>query len=155
MNLKVKIFLLIISNVFICCGTLDTNTSRDKLLKYNDKGYSISLNGKLINLSNNYLDRKNIEKILKSESKKQIEILQKNQKSKFVSLNEIQKTDSIARNADIIVVEGSIVEKINFDKIFIENSSITGYQYLSQKQAESSIGGCRRFENGIILLKLN
>ncbi len=71
------------------CSTNKIDFSQFELSELQQKGYSITLEAKPIDLSNTYLDVENILTVNKNKSTKEIEIARKDKNTYFISLNDL------------------------------------------------------------------
>ena len=127
-----KIIILLIG-IFMSCSTNKIDFSQFELSELQQKGYSITLDTKTIDLSNTYLDIENILIINQNKSIKGIEIVRKNKTTNFISLNDLLLQKKISAKIDYLVINNLQINYSEISKIKFEDGSIKYFRLLTQK----------------------
>lgn len=151
-----KITILFIG-IFMSCSTNKIDFSQFELSELQQKGYSITLDTKPIDLSNTYLDIENILTVNQNKSNKEIEIVRKDKSTNFISLNDLLIQKNYNSKIDYFVINNLQINYSEISKIKFENGSIKYFRLLTQKdyqgkefddlpQVKASIG------NGMLII---
>ena len=115
------------------CSTNKIDFSQFELSELQQKGYSITLDTKPIDLSNTYLDIENIQTINQNKSAKGIEIVRKNKNTNFISLNDLLIQEKLSPKIDYLVINNLQINYSEISKVKFENGSIKYFRLLTQK----------------------
>ena len=117
--MKYTIIFLIL--LLIGCNSIKVKNSREKLLKYEAKDYSISINDSLIKLKQVYLDEEKIQEIKLDKGSKSIMLVHKDKHLNLVPLSFITKENEPEK---LIIIDGSPLQTNEIDFLKIEMSAI-------------------------------
>lgn len=115
------------------CSTNKIDFSQFDLSELQQKGYSITLDTKPIDLSSTYLDIENILAINQNKSTKEIEIVRKNKSNNFISLNDLLIQKNLSSKFDYLVINNLQISYSEISKVKFENGSIKYFRLLTQK----------------------
>lgn len=127
-----KIIILLIG-IFMSCSTNKIDFSQFELSELQQKGYSITLEAKPIDLSNTYLDVENILTVNKNKSTKEIEIARKDKNTYFISLNDLIIQKKYNFQIDYFVINNLKINYSEISKIKFENGSVKYFRLITQK----------------------
>ncbi len=115
------------------CSTNKIDFSQFELSELQQKGYSITLDAKPIDLSNTYLDVENILTVNKNKSTKEIEIVRKDKNTYFISLNDLIIQKKYNSQIDYFVINNLKINYSEISKIKFEKGSVKYFRLLTQK----------------------
>lgn len=115
------------------CSTNKIDFSQFELSELQQKGYSITLEAKPIDLSNTYLDVENILTVNKNKSTKEIEIARKDKNTYFISLNDLIIQKKYNFQIDYFVINNLKINYSEISKIKFENGSVKYFRLITQK----------------------
>lgn len=115
------------------CSTNKIDFSQFELSELQQRGYSITLDTKTIDLSNTYLDVENILTVNQNKSAKEIEIVRKNKSTNFISLNDLLIQKNYVSKIDYFVINNLPINYSEISKVRFENGSIKYLRLLTQK----------------------
>jgi hypothetical protein len=128
-----KKMIILLIGIFMSCSTNKIDFSQFELSQLQQKGYSISLDTKPIDLSNTYLDVENILTINQNKSTKGIEIIRKNKNTDFISLNDLLIQKNLSPTIEYLVINNLQINYSEISKVKFENGCIKYFRLLTQK----------------------
>ncbi|HBD27182.1 hypothetical protein [Flavobacterium sp.] len=128
-----KKFIFLLIGLLISCSTIKIDFSQLEISELEQKGYSIYLDTNLINLSNTYLNDKNILRVNQNTSTKKVEIIRKDKNTIFTSLNELLNQKKYNTKIDHIVINNIQIDNSEISKVKFEIGSIKYIRLLTQK----------------------
>ena len=143
-----KYTILFLVLLLIGCNSIKVKNSREKLLKYEAKGYSISINDSLIKLKQVYLDEEKIKEIKLDKGSKSIVLVHKDKHLNLVPMSYIAEESEPDK---LIIIDGSPLERNVIDFSRIEMSAIKSVRVLKD---DSSLHG-RNFKKIILVSTKN
>lgn len=129
--MKKLIFLTI--GMVISCSTKRIDFAQYELSELQQKGYSITLDTKPIDISNTYLNLENIISVIQIKSTKEIKITRKDRNIDFVSLSYLLSQKNYNSKIDHIVINNLQIDTVEVSKVKFENGSIKYIRLLTQK----------------------
>lgn len=129
--MKKLTFLLI--GIVISCSTKKIAFAQYELSELQQKGYSITLDNKLIDISNTYLNVDNIISVTQSKSTKEIKITRKDKSSDFKLLSYLLSQKYYDAKIDHIVINNLMIDNSEVSKVKFESGSIKYIRLLTQK----------------------
>lgn len=130
---KILFGLIAFSSFFYSCSTSKIDFSQFELSQLQQKGYSITLDTKPIDLSYTYLNVENIQSVSQNKSTKKIEIIRKDKSTTFISLSELIIEKNYNSKIDYFVINSLQINHSEISKIKLENGSIKYLRLLTQK----------------------
>lgn len=137
-------FLFALSVIILSCNSIRIKNSREELLKFESRGYTIKLNDSIIKLKRIFLDDEKIKKIEIDNSLKTITLIRENNDLNFVPMSFIAKKDETDK---LIVIDETPIENLDIDSTNIEMSAIKSVEII--KDASSLHG--KNFKEIIIV----
>ena len=113
--MKKLTFLLI--GIVISCSTKKIAFAQYELSELQQKGYSITLDNKLIDISNTYLNVDNIISVTQSKSTKEIKITRKDKSSDFKLLSYLLSQKYYDAKIDHIVINNLMIDNSEVSKV--------------------------------------
>lgn len=130
---EMKKIIIVFIGMFMSCSTNKIDFSQFELSELQQKGYSITLDTKPIDLSNTYLDIKNILSVNQNKSIKVIEIVRKNKNNSFISLDDLLIQKNLSPKIDYLVINNIQINDSEISKVKFENGSIKYFRLLTHK----------------------
>ena len=155
--MKKKYLILIVLISMLSCSSFN-KFSRYEIVEIEKNGKSVTLDSVPIKFELTYLNQNNISNIKIDKKTKTINIIQKDKKTEFYSIDDLKTQNKYNTKIDKITINGSVLDSLEISKVRFEKESIQYIRLLTQKdysgkeyddlpQVRETIG------NGILIIK--
>ena len=153
MKFKGKIFYILIILILSSCATKSIEFNRQKFLKLEKDGYSITFDSEKINFDNFYINKEKINSVTKQNRKKTVSIISSG-KSRMITGNDLESqiiNDTKIPEFELLIIDGKMYGKNEVKNILIDLNSVKTVTIIKKEDIQNSIPH-RILKNDLVVL---